>query len=324
MLSIGESPSVSRHTMQLRTWSVDAKTASYATIILVIVGAFGFLSLSSQLGLSGSSSVTVTYGNLPSTFYSPVSPSGLRLQILLNTTSMAANGALKVQVELYNTLSVQVQLAVPGSEWEPIWWTICRLSPVEGLFTFGVFYGHLTAANSSEGWRGAMLPQPVVTPPDVMCPPLGHIARQLEFAPQSMNADDQGATIAMQLNYATPAGVLSSPAPGVSGILPYTVIARDVLNQTVYAYFEVLPSSAGGRTICVGCGSTSNSSDGKTTTERTTSTVVANWSSAGWAIDRFIGQPVTSSDVVALGEPSIHLVALWLVEESQPLPDGQA
>jgi hypothetical protein len=218
-------------------------------IIIVLVGAAGALSFSFQPGLTGSSSAAVTYSNLPSIFYSPVSPSGPRLQILLNTTSLTANEALKVQVELYNTLSLGVQLAVPGSEWEPIWWTICHLSPVEGLFTFGVFYGHLTAANFSQGLSGAMLPGAVSTPPDVECPFLGDTARQLEFAPQSMIANDQGVTIAMQLNYTASAGVLSSPTLGVSGTIPYTVVARDVLNQTVYAYFEVLPSSTGGGRI---------------------------------------------------------------------------
>lgn len=210
---------------------IGAPAVIVAAMIVVIVVAMGFLSFSSQppasssttQGSSSSSFSTASQG-LSSTAYSSVSPQGLQLQIILNTTAIQATGALTAQVYLYNTLSTNASLnpdftANPNiAAWDNFD-APCGLSPVTHTFGFAIFRGHYTAANISLVGTPMMLMPPVA----IGCPNRFYnqaYIQNIEFAPHStiatisanasFSSDFKPQTIRMQLN-ATTGSCTTSP-----------------------------------------------------------------------------------------------------------------
>jgi len=142
-------------------------------LVIVIIGGAGvayFAGVSNQKTTTSVSTVTSTttvYERI-STYSSPVSSSGLQLQITLNSTSVRYGGALAAKVTLLNTLTSNITLkprySPKLSNWEANDF-LCGNSPDWGekwaLDGFAVFSGHFTAANLSSVGSQLVLAPPV-------------------------------------------------------------------------------------------------------------------------------------------------------------------
>jgi hypothetical protein len=93
-------------------------------------------------------------------FSSGVSPDGLQLRMVLNSTSIQSHGALSAQIEVVNTLNHNVSISMPsynqtitglGQTMESLnlYDFTCGQNPSDFLADFALFQGHITAANLS-------------------------------------------------------------------------------------------------------------------------------------------------------------------------------
>lgn len=225
-------PNKLRHNMASQRAGIGATTAALVVIVVIIVGAIGFISLASQSGRSSSSSTPTTIKEQSLVFYSTVSPLGLQLQIVLNSTAIQSGGALTAQTYLYNTLTANLSLT-PNFSANPniaVWDNydlVCGLSPVSHTFGFALYQGHYTSGNLSQAGTPMLLTPPVAT----YCPNRFYnqaYIQNVEFAPKSylttLSANSsfssvfKAYTIRMQLN-ATTGTCTTSPyaASGSSG-----------------------------------------------------------------------------------------------------------
>ena len=105
---------------------------------------------------------TLTFTEEPSTNYATVAPSGLQLQITLNTTTIPAGGALVAQVDLINTLNQNLSLTPNWSadtnisDWD-YYDYLCGLSAVYHTFSFALYRGYYTQGNLSDAGSRCLL-----------------------------------------------------------------------------------------------------------------------------------------------------------------------
>lgn len=142
-----------------------------------------------SVSTGSTSTSSATASGETSTFYSPVSPTGLQLQVRLNATTVARGGALTAQVSLFNTLPTNVSL-VPSFSANPniAAWdnydSLCGLSSVDHTLGFALFEGHYTATNISLAVTPMLLTPPVATG----CPNVFYseaYVQNVDFAPES-------------------------------------------------------------------------------------------------------------------------------------------
>jgi hypothetical protein len=140
-----------------------------AILVLVMIGSagVGYLAGVGSRQTSTVTSTTTVYERY-STYSSPVSSSGLQLQIELNSTSIVYGGAVSARVSLWNTLPSNLSLtprySTVLSSWEGNDF-LCGNSPDWGekwaLDGFALFSGHFTAANLSSVGSQLVLAPPV-------------------------------------------------------------------------------------------------------------------------------------------------------------------
>jgi hypothetical protein len=149
---------------------------AWALVILVLVGlGAGYL-----LGVENPRTIVLTTTVIQTkiiqmqftTFASPVSPSGLQLQIRVNTTEIREGRGLAASVVLVNTFPDNLSL-IPRystnptiSSWDMIDF-LCGNSPFwgrYGLEGFALFRGHISSANLSSSGSPLVLTPPVAIP----------------------------------------------------------------------------------------------------------------------------------------------------------------
>ena len=210
-----------------------------ALVIVVLVVAAGVsvaYVLGTQPGSTNSvstrstSTSSATASGETSTFYSQVSPTGLQLQIRMNTTEMPQNSGLMAQVYLFNTLPTNLSLTPNFSadagivNWDS-YDSLCGLTSVDGIFGFALFQGHYAAGNLSQAGAPMLLTPPVAS---ASCPnKFGDEAyiQNVQFAPESvvatMSANSSFSSVfktqstEMQVNATT--GICTTSPYAVSG-----------------------------------------------------------------------------------------------------------
>jgi hypothetical protein len=116
---------------------------------------------------------------------------GLQLRIEMNGTAIQSVGALEAHVELFNTLSQNLSLAVDRSsgpnftEWDNSDF-LCGDNPLFGQAGFAVYEGHYTSTNFSLAGNPLLLTPPLA----FFCPNLngGPTVKGEEFGPESHSA----------------------------------------------------------------------------------------------------------------------------------------
>ncbi|MGH9918175.1 MAG: hypothetical protein ACRD6W_04800, partial [Nitrososphaerales archaeon] len=129
--------------------------------LLVVGGLVAYTYTGTRNGTTSISSVgssAIMAGNQWTYFNSTVSQEGLQVEVALNTTSLLAGKGLSAQVYLTNTLPMNVTLsanltAFPG---DPALEALgrgyqCDAAGLLGMLNFGLYQGHFTAANFSQG-----------------------------------------------------------------------------------------------------------------------------------------------------------------------------
>jgi hypothetical protein len=142
-----------------------------AILVIAIIAGAGvgyFVGVNNQRIIT----TTTTVYEQTSTYSSPVSSSGLRLQVTLNSTEIHYNEGLKAQVALVNTLPMNLTLTPRYSSnstisgWEADDF-LCGNSPYWGewaLEGYALFYGHVSAANLSSVGSPLVLTPPIAIP----------------------------------------------------------------------------------------------------------------------------------------------------------------
>ena len=117
---------------------------------------------------------TVTADEGPLLYTSSVSPDGLQLNVVLNSSSIQSHGALTAQIELVNTLNRNVSASLPpwsqatlATETIYVWSgydQICSYNPSDFVVDFAVFQGHFSAGNISAAGSPLRLAPPFYPP----------------------------------------------------------------------------------------------------------------------------------------------------------------
>lgn len=248
-------------------------SAVLVAIMVVVAGtAFDFsaftapaTSTASQTAKASSFSTSLANGTV--IYASPVSEQGLRLRIVLNSTSFLHGGTIGARLELLTT-EANTTMPVPGfSMNEPVEvWNgydyVCGGNPSNSVLAFAVFPGHYSSANISSAGQPLYVGAQFFPP----CPnggyyPSGH---SISFSSTGVNAElnvtngycapnpglqngDCGALHALMGFWnrtATGDGSLSSRAFVRFPAGEYTIGATDLWNQYVYATFSVEPENA--------------------------------------------------------------------------------
>lgn len=226
-----------------------------------------------------SSSTTVQENPFTSSTTSTVSSTGLELRIDLNSTRIQSGGNLGANVTLFNTLSSSLSMGLSSppnfSSWDNHDF-VCGASGVLGMASFALLTGHFSAENISQ----APAPLQLAALADLPCLSLIPSAgEQVTFSPHSSEVMVPGAgSVQATLNVTTVSCIAlprgSSQCHGNVGLFgywiagtgaiccpsgsdnsqyfryftpgAYTLVAEDLLDQTVYAYFRVIqgPSPA--------------------------------------------------------------------------------
>jgi len=217
-------------------------------------------------------------------YSSTVSSSGLQLELWLSTTSFPQGNGVMAQIHLVNTLPKNVTLIPVYSSNSTVSKWIgydfdCAHSEAWGVIGFALFPGHYTPANiSSAGNPLAQAPNVAmgcVTYPNpvslVWLPDSERTVAYYGVAPPATGQAEINATTEYCVSEATGAtvcggdlnasilGYWSSTMPLMgpsnattnskyfSFLAPgeYTLVSEDAWNQTVYGYFQGLPSTSG-------------------------------------------------------------------------------
>jgi hypothetical protein len=289
MLVVNRHPTVPSHCMKS-----GATALVLIAVIIVSAGAGYLLGANNQRTTTSVSTVisTTTLYEGPLTFSSPISQSGLQLQIRLNSTTIQFGRAMMAQVLLLNTLPANLTLIPPYSSNSDIsMWGgndfLCGNVPIwshGGLVGFALFKGHVSSANLSSAGNPLVLAPPVVigcitelSPSSVVMLPSSDIAigyfNSSSLGPDRRQVLTNASTgyCTVQQNSAT-CGDLNGAlfgywGPSVTGGQPenattsspyfhyfpvgqYTLVAEDLWNQTVFAYFDVQGISLQGFSLC--------------------------------------------------------------------------
>jgi hypothetical protein len=244
-------------------------------IIALLVAAglgVGYLAENPSRQVASTSSTTTRENPFASSATSTVSPTGLELRIDLNSTRIQSGGTLAANVTLFNTLnsSLSMDYFYPPnfSSWDNHDF-VCAASGVLGLASFALIKGHFSAGNLSQ----APAPLQVAALADLPCVSfMPSAGEQVTFSPHSSEVVVPGAlTLQATLNVTTVSCIAlprgSSQCHGNVGLFgywvagtgaiccpgssdnsqyfryftpgAYTLVAEDLLEQTVYAYFQV-------------------------------------------------------------------------------------
>jgi len=231
----------------------------------------------------GASTSTSSIEELANTTASATSSSGLELRVELNATTMLPGQTLAAVVSLYNTFNGSLSLLLaPGdfgggslSSWENYDFICGNGGYASYLVGFAVLDGRFSAGNLSQ----APAPLQVAAQADLPCayPILSH-GETITFSPGSDNASIPGtgpsqepvalnvttyACIALPSNsaechsgtglygYWSTNEVICCPASSNAANLfryltpgDYTIVAEDVWDQEVFAYFQVTEGSS--------------------------------------------------------------------------------
>ena len=264
-------------------------TIAAVIVMVIVIGMIGFVTLDSQtvppeVGNTPSASTSLTSSTSSmeqSASYSTTSStSGLKLQVTLNSSSIRSQGEVAVQIELLNTQSQNVSLAVVPNQNISGWNGVdffCSANPSHSLVGFALFKGQFSPENISAAGSPLQLAAPVAIP----CPyslPLNDTT----FLPNSdrtASSSYYGQTqepfypVTAEVNATTGycvGSTLSGDCQETSGILgywnpgfgyaggttftsqnfthfpasEYTIVAMDDWGQTIYAHFQVAKSSS--------------------------------------------------------------------------------
>jgi hypothetical protein len=250
-------------------------------LVLLFLGGLGagYLAGTSNLRtvtFVSTASITTT---VTSALTATVSPSGLQLQIVLNSTSIRQGGALRAQIVLLNTLAGNLTLAPDySSNPDILKWNgydfLCGINQLWGLAGFALFSGLFSPENiSSAGSPLSLAPQAaipcVIWPRPVTVILLPYSDKTIAYYNESSPPPVPGRA---ELNATTEACVNQTGGASLCGAVstalfgywnsttpfletrnattsspyfhyfppgPYTLVAEDLWNQTVYTYFEV-------------------------------------------------------------------------------------
>ncbi len=247
--------------------SSPKRTYIFATVVLAVVILLGastseFYSYALPADFSGSH---------PASFSSPVSPQGLQLILALDATAIRRYGAVRVQIEVVNTLDHEVSIALGQIDANISAWNrysfFCGINVANSLVGFALFKGDYSATNISRAGSPLQLapfvattcsvfpyPNSIVFKPmsDLLATPTGLRARialnvtseQCVRLSQTIHKCGPGTGLVGSWNTQSVLSVESatfqSPyfqyfPPGV-----YTLVAADAWGQAIYAHFDVL------------------------------------------------------------------------------------
>lgn len=254
---------------------VAAATVAVLVVAFVAIESSGEHSGSLPLSVSATASVSASISS--SSSQNSSAPGGLRLTIVLNSTSIQWHGNLTAEIELTNTLDQNLTVALPSPSQSVLEWNgddfLCSLNPSDSLVDYAVFQGHFTEANVSEAGSPLQQEPPAVVP----CPTESSYPGSAVFSASSDQAtvyrDGSASPVTSALvphtGYcSTSQGVtecgegsglvgywnrngtysgtdLNFTSPAFTYFPPgeYTLVATDLWNQYAYATFEVLPNS---------------------------------------------------------------------------------
>jgi hypothetical protein len=243
----------------------------------IFVGVIALVALPAQSANQIQAETTSTSSGGQLAFLSGVSPQGLQLRVMLNSSSVQSHGLLRASVEVLNTVDRNVSFSgVPENQNISEWNGDDYFCPASFLLGFAVFQGHFAAGNiSSAGPPLKIVPESVVycAPSPI---PFGAVTflpggdRAVVgsgvFADQAtlqLNATTKyfnsrllagsggeidlgaGPGLVGYWNYSVPAADdMNFTSPGFVYFPPgeYTIAAADDWDQYVYATFVVEPS----------------------------------------------------------------------------------
>ena len=242
------------------------KMPIFATTIIVVV-----LLLGASSSEFYSSASPVNFGDShPASFSSPVSPLGLRLIVTMNATAIPRYSAIKVRMEVDNTLDHNVSTALGQMDANISNWNhydfFCGINVADSLVGFALFKGDYSSTNISRAGSPLQLAPNVMTTCSVFPYP-----DKINFRPMSdLLATPNGPRAGIALNVTSeqcaslsPTIHKCGPSTGLFGywntrsllsldgarfqspffqyFLPgvYTLVATDAWGQTIYAHFEV-------------------------------------------------------------------------------------
>jgi hypothetical protein len=269
--------------MTKRRRGIGATFVVVAVVIVIIVGAFGLVILSSQSFQRTSTHATTqssTSSTGPSVSYSTVSASGLRLQVTLNSSSIPSQGEVAAQIEVANTQSQNTSLTVVPNQ-NISGWNVndffCDMNPSHSLVGFALLKGNFAAANVSAGSPLRLVASSVALPCPYSLPLNGttflpNSDKTVSFSYYGLT-EEPSYSVTAEVNtttgYCTFSSSLSGGCSTTSGIIgywnasarysgnttlgstgftylpsgAYTIVAMDDWGQTVYAHFRVSSTS---------------------------------------------------------------------------------
>jgi hypothetical protein len=248
----------------------------------IFVGVIALVALPAQSANQMQAATTSTSSGGQPAVLSGVSPQGLQLRVMLNSSSVQSHGVVLASVEVFNTLDRNVSFSGVSENQNISEWSYDDyFCPASFLLGFAIFQGHFAAGNiSSAGPALKIVPESVV-----FCA-LSPISGAVTFLPVGDRAvvrSDTGSYQAtLQLNattkyinckgfsggggecdlgagpglvgywnYSVPAAAdMNFTSPGFVYFPPgeYTIAAADDWNQYVYATFVVQPPGASSTT----------------------------------------------------------------------------
>jgi hypothetical protein len=144
----------------------DLAVAIVVAALIIGAGIYAASYFGTATTVTKTSTETVNEG--PLLYTSGVSPEGLQLKLVLNSSSMQSHGAIAGQIVVFNTLNRNV--SVSGlvqnqniSEWNG-YDNTCGSNPSSSLVGFAVFEGHYSAGNISAAGPPLQLAPPFYPP----------------------------------------------------------------------------------------------------------------------------------------------------------------
>lgn len=238
-----------------------------------IIAVLALVSLPMQPRNGHEVSTSSNVNERPYEFASGVSPQGLQLEVIMNSSSLQSHGAISARVEVLNTFGLNVSL--PGivlnqniSEWNAGDY-VCS-SGASSFVGFALFRGHVAACNVTAAGQPLQLAPPEVIYCAATSRPPGAAVTFLPKGDRAVVTSDTqeptpvtvgvnattgncgdnpsyvgyctGKGLSGYWNDSIPApGALNFTSPAFSYFPPgeYTIVATDLWGQFVYATFTV-------------------------------------------------------------------------------------
>ena len=173
--------------------------------ILVVAGlGIGYLAGTSTRTTERLTSVSTSTATSTTTllFTSGTTPEGLQLGISLNSTSIKPHSAIAAEIQIVNTLSLNVSISNIQQNQNISNWNgsdyLCGFDRGFGIFGFALFEGHITSSNVSSAGAPLTL-HPPVYPPCAFIPG----AQRVTFLPNGTSAIVTGSGPALSGNHGT-------------------------------------------------------------------------------------------------------------------------